>query len=82
MSIGIFKKQKSMKYEVREFYGAGHVLTRAEARPDSIPTANFKGTGCALAGLLRKGETLNEWIKRCCKEYHNVNKYPGKPIKK
>jgi len=44
----------------------GHhvVLTPSKSRSGYYQEANFKGTGKALCGVLKKGETLPEWLKR------------------
>lgn len=41
-----------------------HVLTFASDRGDKIPGANYKGTGKALVGVLKKGETMTDFINR------------------
>ena len=44
--------------------GRIHVLTIPRDRFGQYKTANFRGTGHALCGVTRKGESLNEWIER------------------
>jgi hypothetical protein len=46
------------RYIIREDKGIRYVLT------DNYLTADFMGTGMALAGVLRRGETIEAWQQR------------------
>ena len=41
-----------------------YVGSVADYERQPIPMPNFKGTGMALKGILKKGETINAWHKR------------------
>ena len=41
-----------------------HQKERRPARMEALPNPNYKGTGMALCGILKKGETLEQWIER------------------
>ena len=62
-------------FQVRTFKGIDYILVDAPNRGNyigsvagyerqPIPMPNFKGTGMALKGILRKNETLDGWKKR------------------
>ena len=62
-------------FQVRTFRGVNYVIVDAPSRGNyigsvanyerrPIPMPNFKGTGMALKGILRKNETLDGWKKR------------------
>ena len=62
-------------FQVRTFREVNYVVVDAPNRGyyigsvanyerQPIPMPNFKGTGMALKGILRKNETLNGWKKR------------------
>lgn len=46
--------------------GREHILCDSPDRGDNklYPNANFRNTGKALCGILKKGETFNEWKTR------------------
>lgn len=46
-----------------ELNGSIHILTEGQNRPGH-PNANFAGTGMALCGVARKGETFDKYVKR------------------
>lgn len=46
------------EYSTILFYGRVALLTEHQ-------TANFAGTCMALVGILRNGETVDQWRKRC-----------------
>jgi len=51
-------------YSTIEFNGRLHILTDAPETRGAYPMPNFMGTGKALAGVCKKGETIEEWMKR------------------
>lgn len=51
--------------EKYEFYGKTALLVKSD-------TANFDGTGMALAGILREGENIEEWYQRCAEHRMRV----------
>ena len=62
-------------FQVRTFSGINYIVVDTTNRGNyvgsvanyerqPIPMPNFKGTGMALKGILRKNETLNGWKKR------------------
>ena len=62
-------------FQVRTFREVNYVVVDAPNRGyyigsvanyerQPIPMPNFKGTGMALKGSLKKGETINAWRKR------------------
>jgi len=68
--------KKIEKYSVLQRNGISYVLKIYEGdRPSSWDMPNFMGTGKALAGILKKGETLEEWLKRKEKRLKNIKKY-------
>ena len=44
--------------------GRLHVLREVSPRNTGIPEANYMGTGKALCGVVDKGDTLEDWIKK------------------
>ena len=40
-----------------------HVLCDNQER-QNYPLANYRGTDKALCGILRKGQTLEQWVKK------------------
>ena len=64
-----------INFQVKTFSGINYILVDTPARGNyvglvadyerqPIPMPNFKGTGMALKGILKKGETINAWHKR------------------
>jgi len=52
-------------YTLFRILGRDHVLTDAEDRNSHVhPCANYLSTGKAMAGVLNKGETIEQWMKR------------------
>lgn len=62
-------------FQVKTFSGINYVVVDTPSRGNyvgsvanyerqPIPMPNFKGTGMALKGILKKGETINAWHKR------------------
>lgn len=47
-----------MEYWLYDFYGKTALLVHRAG-------ADFNGTGMALSGILRDGETIKEWHQRC-----------------
>ena len=50
-------------YKTTVMQGRLHVIRQIGER-QGYPLPNFNGTGQALCGLLKKGETLDQWRKR------------------
>lgn len=68
--------KKIEKYSVLQRNGISYVLKIYEGnRSSPWDMPNFMGTGKALAGILKKGETLEEWLKRKEKRLKNIKKY-------
>lgn len=55
---------QSRKYKILPFGSYYYVLTPSPIRGGIYPNADFKGTGMALVGVLKKGETLTDFINR------------------
>ena len=52
-------------YTLIKILSRDHVLTEAEDRNSHVhPCANYRNTGKALAGVLNKGETIEQWKER------------------
>lgn len=51
-----------MKYEILKVNGCSYVLSNFKRISNENPQPNFLGLGKALAGILRKGQTLEQWI--------------------
>lgn len=68
-----------MEYSTVLFYGRVALLTEHQ-------TANFAGTCMALVGILRKGETVDQWQKRCkdkrIKSMKEISEYMFQQAKK
>ena len=64
--------KKSDMYKILEVCGRFHVLTDCDrpmtiifnGKEQKIDQANYMKTGLALCGVLRQGETLEQWIRR------------------
>lgn len=52
-----------MKYKVIQGWGATYVVTGHE-RPWGAPQPNFMGSGLALTGILRDGETVDDFVNK------------------
>lgn len=60
-----------MKYTLLKVHGREHVLKSPGrergtklANGEELPMPNYMGTGLALCGILRQGETLEDFKKR------------------
>ena len=51
-----------MKYEILKVNGYSYILSNFKRASKEFPQANFMGTGKALAGVLRKNQSLEDWI--------------------
>jgi len=51
-------------YKTITVHSRTHVLTDYDRNNKVYPNPNYKNTGMALVGILRKDETLKEWILR------------------
>ena len=59
------RKHSGVSYIVVDTPNRGnYVSSVASYEKQPIPMPNFKGTGMALKGILKKGETINAWHKR------------------
>lgn len=56
--------KKPIVYDTVEVYGRTHVVCSIYTYRPSYPDPNYRNTGMALCGVLKKGETLDGWIKR------------------
>ena len=50
------------QFTLKTFYGKTHILTDLKREGGGSP--NFMGTGKALAGIMKKGETIRGYFKR------------------
>ena len=41
-----------------------HVVCTVTSRSGGVDNPNYMGTGMALCGVMKKGETLEQWKKR------------------
>ena len=53
--------------EVINFNGRGHILKRiqrngTDSEGHAYPDPDFRGTGMALCGVLKKGQNLKKWM--------------------
>ena len=52
-------------YSTITVYGHTHVLIICDTRENSnMPAANYRNTGKALCGVMREGETLDQFLER------------------
>ena len=52
-------------YSTISVNGHNHVLIISDTRDNSnMPAANYRNTGKALCGVMRKGETLEQFLER------------------
>ena len=54
--------EQVLNYRAYLLHGVTCVLNMKIHNRITYNNANFMGTGCALAGRLRKGESLSEWV--------------------
>lgn len=62
-------------YQIIMVYQRMHVVCPVGERGkystgEYIPMPDYQGTGMALCGVIKKGETLNDWIKKHHEKKH------------
>ena len=56
--------ESSQNYVVIQRYGHRYVVRKIDRLKNTFPNPNFMGSGMALRGILKAGETIKEFIKR------------------
>lgn len=51
-------------FETIQVLGRTHVVRHVERPSKHYPEPNYRGTGKALCGVTREGESLEAWIRR------------------
>lgn len=51
-------------YGTIKVVGRTHIVKEVFRKDMDFPAPNYQGTGKALVGVCRVGETLEEWVKR------------------
>lgn len=52
------------QYETIKVIGRTHIIKEDFRKDMGFPDPNYEGTGKALVGVCRVGESLEEWVKR------------------
>lgn len=52
------------QYETIKVVNRTHIIKEDFRKDMCFPDPNYQGTGKALVGVCRVGETLDEWVKR------------------
>ena len=56
--------KKSGGYNVIRKHGVGYVLRELDREHSGFSNPNFIGSGMALRGVLKAGETISQFVKR------------------
>jgi hypothetical protein len=64
MMTTMYSDQSGKVYKILPFGSYYYVLTPSPIRGGIFPNADFKGTGMALAGVMKKGERIEDFLTR------------------